>query len=139
MRCSVAKTGADGMKSERYVATAQYGIPLPLSRSGCGWIQSTYFLHLPKNTLTRLMSSYNSWLALQSLGIMSSGFSRMQSAKNLAPGMLFSWTNRLRASNSVLLSLKLRTTEVLEISNVHSERKIFAIFKLSRIWLLNYI
>ena len=25
--------------------------------------------------------------------------------------------------------------EVLEISNVHSERKIFAIFKLSRIWL----
>ena len=29
--------------------------------------------------------------------------------------------------------------EVLEISNVHSERKIFAIFKLNRIWLLNYI
>ena len=29
--------------------------------------------------------------------------------------------------------------QVLEISNVHSERKIFAIFKLSRIWLLNYI
>ena len=27
--------------------------------------------------------------------------------------------------------------KVLQISNVHSERKIFAIFKLSRIWLLN--
>ena len=26
-----------------------------------------------------------------------------------------------------------------EISNVHSERKIFTIFILSRIWLLNYI
>ena len=29
--------------------------------------------------------------------------------------------------------------KVLEISNLHSERKIFAIFKLSPIWLLNYI
>ena len=29
--------------------------------------------------------------------------------------------------------------KVLEISNVHSERKILAIFKLRRIWLLNYI
>ena len=37
----------------------------------------------------------------------------------------------------VLSRVEMAISKLLEISNVHSERKIFAIFKFSRIWLFN--
>ena len=53
----------------------------------------------------------------------------------------FSWISRYTRVRFVQFNVVIvqPIIEVLEISNVHSERKIFAIFKLSRIWLLNYI